>query len=251
MRKVSDSHCHLSVMEFSDVCSLIENAVSMGLFCMINCSVRAGDFERVRCVSECFKEVIPFYGFHPWYVSDFDEELLVSMVEKGNCGIGEIGLDRKLSRFSMNEQEDIFFRQLVIAESFDLPVSIHCYKAWDRVISLIKKSGISWERVMFHSFSASSEIVSELNRYGCYFSFSGNIAKPLNRMISSLKNADRSRILVESDASDIESCLKFHNTCLNVIKALSDILLIKEEEAECIISGNICSYLNAEVKSGG
>jgi len=68
------------------------------------------------------KEIIPFYGVHPWYVDALPEnwlDNLHSCLVKSKTGIGEIGLDRSSSSKALfDHQTDVFKVQLDLALSY-------------------------------------------------------------------------------------------------------------------------------------
>ncbi len=84
-------------------------------------------------------------GIHPWYLDTRHsaEDRLKLMDYLADTGaiaaIGECGLDRRKSSFSLEQQKDLFEKQIRIAENFSLPVIIHNVRCLPDVLSLRKK----------------------------------------------------------------------------------------------------------------
>ena len=160
------------------------------------------------------KEIIPFYGVHPWYVDALPENWLENlrfMLASTGYGIGEIGLDRAhSSKADFTHQKSVFIDQLDLALSLDLPVAVHCVRAWGILLEilqeklLIKIGNNKYCRipVMIHSFNGSLEIMKQLTDMSVFISVSPYLlsvrAEYLREII---KETPLERILVESDFS--------------------------------------------------
>ncbi|HBD93024.1 MAG: hypothetical protein A2015_00950 [Spirochaetes bacterium GWF1_31_7] len=208
MIKKIDAHCHLHDKRYSpDNETVIIQAIDEGVILFGNCGTTPSDWNAVIRLSAQFKQVIPFCGVHPWYIDDAGdnwEAILCDIVKMYPCGIGEIGLDRGVDWGDGEKQERFFLKQLVLAKEYNRPVSIHCRNAWDRLIALMKKSGIPGEQCMIHSFSGSAGVVRQIIDSGCYFSFSCSITNTRNKRYDEvIKNIPLERILTETDSPDI------------------------------------------------
>ena len=54
------------------------------------------------------------------------------------AAVGEIGLDRWIKDYDMEQQEEVFIWQLRLAAERNLPVSIHCLQAWGRLLEILR-----------------------------------------------------------------------------------------------------------------
>ena len=125
--------------------------------------------------------------------------LAENRIENKIVAIGEIGLDYYWRQDNKAEQKDCFERQLALAGELSLPVIIHDREAhgdcFETVLRYPNVKGV------FHSYSGSAEMATELIKRGWYISFSG---------VVSFKNAVKikevaacvpdDRILIETDA---------------------------------------------------
>lgn len=112
-------------------------------------------------------------GAHPWWtkteLSDSKIELLRSKLSHENClALGEIGLD-KLKGTRMEIQIKNLRKQLEVAEELNLPVIIHCVKAFDQLLAF-KKEFSKIENWCIHGFNKKVELAKQLLSAGFYFS---------------------------------------------------------------------------------
>jgi len=135
-------------------------------------------------------------GLHPWHVDDIiDIEECISNMEtfcKGNgkvIAIGEIGLDRACG-IDFQKQIAVFKKQLLVAQKLDLPVIVHCVRAYPDVIACIKDLKLTIP-IILHNFCANNQVVQQLLKYNVYFSLgnrslgfysTGTLAVPTERM---------------------------------------------------------------------
>ena len=92
-------------------------------------------------------------GIHPWMADAQDAASLLPLPE-GVQAIGEIGLDL-LRGPSPERQTETFRQQLAIAEREELPVVLHCVRAFEPVMQLL--AGYRLPAVIFHGFIGSPE----------------------------------------------------------------------------------------------
>lgn len=112
-------------------------------------------------------------GIHPWWTTDNMEVLWQGFehwaVDPQIVAIGECGLD-KLRGAEMEVQQLIFRRQLSLAEELGLPATIHCVKAFDRLLAIRKdmKPSVMWT---VHGFRGKPELARQLLAAGFCLSF--------------------------------------------------------------------------------
>lgn len=199
MHRYFDSHCHLQkVMDLSALLASAKSADICGFVCN---STRPDDWEQVIDLTEKYINVYGCIGVHPWYIDDLRKNrlgLMRNLLRKyTNLMVGEIGLD-KFASSDMDVQEDIFKAQLEIASELNRIVHIHCVGAWDKILRLLKEYK---SLVVFHSFSASKEIVTQLlKKDDIYYSFSPDLLDGKHiKMTDAAKAIPLDRLLVESD----------------------------------------------------
>lgn len=137
-------------------------------------------------------------GIHPWESNVASPDILNSihsfLQSSPICvAIGEVGLD-KLCKIPIEQQIKVFEQQIEVAIEFQLPIIIHCVKAWSELNTLYKKYKKSnpW---IIHGFRGKKELASQLIDLGVYLSF-GQYFNP-----ETLFTIPIHRILVETDTA--------------------------------------------------
>ena len=123
--------------------ALINDARNNGIVCMVCNGTSTADWNEVIELSQKHKEIIPSIGLHPWSIKESDDNwynYFKQTVDKNRCLVGEIGLDSKIET-DFEQQKEVFLKQLRVAIQYDLPVSLHCRKAFSPLIDLIKSVG--------------------------------------------------------------------------------------------------------------
>lgn len=164
------------------------------------------DWPAVAVLAETHPQVLPSFGYHPWFVHertpDWETELN-RMLDVHHAAVGEIGLDRWKEGLDYEGQEEIFLTQLRIAAERNLPVSIHCLKAWGRLLELLQQNARPERGFLLHSYGGPAEMVPAFAKLGAYFSFPGYFLREAKaRHRETFKIVPPDRQLIETDAPD-------------------------------------------------
>lgn len=111
-------------------------------------------------------------GIHPWFLNDFEAQwnALIPLAQHFNCwAIGECGLDKNVTS-PLPLQQEIFLRHIELAESLELPLIIHCVKAYAEVIQLRKRTR-SQQLWILHGFRKNLKVAQELIAHDIAISF--------------------------------------------------------------------------------
>ncbi len=164
------------------------------------------DWPAVLALAQRVPEVIPSFGYHPWYVNECSahwQQNLAHMLDSVPSAIGEIGLDRWMKNPDTARQEEVFVTQLRLAAERNLPVSIHCLQAWGRLLELVKAGPRPKVGFVLHSFGGPREMIEPLADLGAYFSLPGYFAhERKQRQRDTFRHVPRDRLLIETDAPD-------------------------------------------------
>lgn len=137
-------------------------------------------------------------GIHPWSAADIDVTRALEYLRTAPlAAIGEIGLDY-FSPVDRHKQQQILEAQLEIAESRNLPVVIHCVKAYNDILQMLAKHKL--RAVIFHSYIGSPQQTTAIYDAGHYFSF-GKRSLESAKTIDSLRTLPHDRIFAETDDS--------------------------------------------------
>lgn len=145
-------------------------------------------------------------GIHPWYINEkmYNLQLkkLASLAKDPNIKfIGECGLDR-LKGAPLPLQEEIFIKQIRIAEDVKKPVIIHCVKCYNELLS-IKKIVRPRIPMIVHGFNTKIEIARQLIDKGFYLSLGGALLHEDSNALKVLQEIPLEKLFLETDDKDI------------------------------------------------
>jgi TatD DNase family protein len=204
----TDAHNHLQDPRLGDPAPVIAAMRAAGVErCVVN-ATRESDWLAVGNLAQAYPDfVIPAFGIHPWQAHTAAEGWqgrLAEMLENHpRSSIGECGLDQWISSPPMEIQTPVFRDQLRIAREMQLPITIHCLKAWGPLFEIFAESHPPG-RFLMHSFGGSIEIARRLIPAGAYFSFSGFfLQERKSNILEVFRQLPHDRILLETDAPDM------------------------------------------------
>ncbi len=190
MTLVYDSHCHLNSVLYNN-----EDYQRPRLVVAINHL----EWEQLFKIRNYHPEYKIALGIHPWEVNNYSEHIIRilenNIIKYSPDCIGEIGLDKLKSNFAY--QLKIFELQLQLAKKYNLGVIIHCVKAYNEAISLLKKHNI--HKGVFHAYNANQIIANNITKLGLYLGIGGLISKP-TLINKNILNINIEHIILESDA---------------------------------------------------
>ncbi|WP_426092269.1 TatD family hydrolase [Flavobacterium sp. DSR3-2] len=150
-----------------------------------------------------FDATIPYYsiGIHPWFIVEerieADLAVIESKIQEKNClAVGECGLDKRIE-ISMELQQVVFEKQLLLAQKHQQAVVIHCVAAFQELIAIKKKLNISVP-MLIHGFSKNAQLAKQLVDNGFYISFGKYLL--LNKELEAVfKSVPNYRFFLEMD----------------------------------------------------
>ena len=154
-----------------------------------------------------FQEKIPkFYfsaGIHPLSINENIEEnflWLKEIIQHKNCvAIGECGLDGLID-IDDKLQNEVFERQIRLANEIDKPLIIHCVKRFSQLIHFKKKAKVP---VIIHGFNKRKTIANELWKHDFYLSFGKSVLQNVN-LQDFAKDFPIEKLFLETDSADFE-----------------------------------------------
>ncbi len=114
-------------------------------------------------------------GIHPWWTANAPRlPLLFKGLEAwlshpAVVQLGECGLDR-IKGADLTVQEEVFCRQVVLGEKRGLPLTIHCVRAFDRLLYFHKQLRPT-TRWTVHGFRGGPQLAQQLLDAGLDLSF--------------------------------------------------------------------------------
>lgn len=179
-------------------------------------------------------------GIHPWYISknysNIQLDILKEVAKNQSVKlIGECGLDRTKG-VSLHLQEEVFIKQIRIAEELKKPLVIHCVRCFSELLS-IKKVVRPKVPMVIHGFNSSLEIAKQLIEKGFYFSLGSAVLTENSNAQALLKVIPIEKLFLETDDSEtqIEEIYDFTSKSTNIdIQELTE--LIKENYYEICLN---------------
>lgn len=235
-----DSHCHLDFEIFDhDREAILDNCQQLGITDIIVPGVTASTWQRLLSTCEQSSSLHAALGLHPMFMAEHQTEhisLLNDYVKKFNpIAIGEIGLDFYVPEHDKKSQIELFEKQLVIASETHLPVILHVRKAYDQVLSLLKKHKIN--RGIVHAFSGSEQQAQLYIKQGFLLGIGGALTHDRATKLRALfSNLPLTSIVLETDAPDmpLSGQQGQRNTPENISKIVATLAELRAESIEQI-----------------
>lgn len=164
-----DTHCHLDGEEFhEDLDAVVTRAREAGVTAI---GVPGIDLKSCDTVLEVCRRYpdycFPMLGLHPEEVrADWREVLtrIKPFLNRGAC-IGEVGLDFYWSREFESEQIEAFEEQVRWSVELELPLMIHCRKAQNEMVNILKRYKNQLPGGVFHCFTGNELEARELLQF--------------------------------------------------------------------------------------
>ena len=144
-------------------------------------------------------------GLHPWYLDADNLDKQFDNLAK-NAGksqvlaIGECGLD-KLSSTDWNLQLKAFQLQIKLAQELKKPLIIHCVKAFNEVLSLLRVVKVP---VIFHGVNNKLSLIQPVMDAGFNLSFGKSLFGGNAAILNTFKTTPLEQVFLETDDSDID-----------------------------------------------
>ena len=163
--KFIDTHCHLDGEEFNDDRDdVVQRAREAGCTSIFLPAIDVASCQTVLDTCKHYPDFCyPMLGLHPEEVkSDWKEQLeQIRQIIKLNIqssqfkpiAIGEVGLDYYWSREFEQEQLLAFEEQVRWSVELQLPLMIHCRKAQNEMVAILKKYVNDLSGGVFHCFT--------------------------------------------------------------------------------------------------
>ncbi len=240
-----DTHTHLQDARLLPILpDVLARAQQAGVQAMACCAAEQSDWPKVLELAATHRSIVPFLGVHcgclnsrsPGWLNELEQLLRAHP----NAGVGETGLDHLYEERNDSEQESVFLEQLRLANKLNRPISIHCRRAFGRLLELLRQEGAPLGTVL-HTYSGAPDMAPAFQELGCFISFSAALTRPgSKRGARAAAAVANDRLLLETDSPDIapaglqhlpnepanirlaaEACAAFRNTTIQTIAELS------------------------------
>ena len=205
-----DTHCHLTFPDFEGrTHEVLARAAEHDVTGVITVSTTTQDCHRALQIAKTHPRIWCTAGVHPLYSDKGPHEwaLLRQVAEHPKCvAWGELGLDNHYDRPPRDLQHRVLAEQIAFIEGcrrdhLDLPVVLHCRKAFDDLIPILDASALPNDRFVFHCFTGTPADARKVLDFGAMISFTGVVTyKNAPEVREAAKLVPIDRMMVETDA---------------------------------------------------
>ncbi len=199
-----DSHAHLLDERLRDnipaiVADFAKNDVEMSVEIGADMDSSRGAVK----LADSYKNIYAAVGLHPESAESFSEDDIkeIAMLAKNSkvVAIGEIGLDYHYD-YDKTAQKSLLIKQIILADSLNLPVIIHLRDAYLDMENILKeyKKYIN-KGILFHCYSGSREMIDRFAFLDPYYAFGGAITFKNNNRAEVIKAVKKDRLMLETD----------------------------------------------------
>lgn len=254
-----DTHCHLDGEEFrEDLEAVITRAREAGVAAIGIPGINLQSLDTVIDVCHRYPNYCyPMLGLHPEDVkADWREvlERIKAAITPEVIAIGEVGLDYYWSREFEKDQLEAFEEQVRWAVELQLPLMIHCRKAQNEMVAIIKKYQKDLPGGVFHCFTGNEHEAEELLQFDRFVLGIGGVStfkkSHLPEVLPAVVPLDR--IVLETDSPYMAPVPKRGERnepayVAYVLKRLAEAYGVSEEELAQKTNDNCKKVLNISV----
>ena len=257
-----DTHCHLDGEEFrDDLEAVVTRAREAGVAAIGVPGINLDSIESIKDIccrypNYCY----PMLGLHPEDVKADWREVLAQIklsIVNGLLpikAIGEVGLDYYWSREFEKEQLEAFEEQVCWAVEYQLPLMIHCRKAQNEMVAILKKYQKDLVGGVFHCFTGNEHEAVELLQFDKFVLGIGGVSTFKKSHLPEVLPAvvPLERIVLETDAPYMAPVPKRGERnepafVAYVLKRLAEAYGVSEEEVAQKTNNNCKKVLNISV----
>ncbi|MGB1294575.1 MAG: TatD family hydrolase [Flavobacteriales bacterium] len=149
-------------------------------------------------------------SIHPWDIGKgFTMADVESKIHCKTCiAVGETGLDKL--RPDYKEQIRFFIQHIQLAKAYKKPLIIHCVKAFDDCIAILKKEKFNGG-VLFHGFNKHPQLALQLLKHGYFIGLGASFLKENHNFDRFLQEIELNQILFETDNQTDVSILDLYS----------------------------------------
>ncbi|MEK5213969.1 MULTISPECIES: TatD family hydrolase [Psychrobacillus] len=161
-----DTHVHLNADQYEeDLQEVIDRALEANVKKMVVIGFDRITIERAMKLVEEYSFIYAVVGWHPVDAIDCTEEDLRWIEELAAhekvVGIGEMGLDYHWDKSPKNIQQEVFRKQIRLAQKVKLPIIIHNRDATEDVIRILQEEEAYLTGGIMHCFGGSVETAKQ------------------------------------------------------------------------------------------
>ena len=201
-----DTHVHLNADQYDeDLQEVIERAITAKVEKMIVVGFDRKTIERAMKLADEYEFIYAVIGWHPVDAIDCTQEDLQWIEELAAhpkvVGIGETGLDYYWDKSPKEIQQELFRKQIHLAQKLKLPIIIHNREATGDVVKILREENAASVGGVMHCFSGSVETARECIEMNFMISLGGPVTFKNAKMPKEVaKEIPLEYLMIETDA---------------------------------------------------
>ena len=255
-----DTHAHLDAEEFSaDLDAVVERARQAGVARVLVPAIDLKSLDTVTGVCRRYEGyAYPMIGLHPEEVRADFRLVLAQMRDRLTVepwvAIGEVGLDYYWSREFEHEQIEAFETQLQWSAETQLPLAIHCRKAQNELVTLLKMYARDLPGGVFHCFTGNEHEAEQLLQFDRFVLGVGGVLtfkkSHLPDVLPAVVPLDR--LVIETDAPYMAPVPLRGQRCepaftVHILRRLSEAYGVSEQEVASRTNANVTRVFGVKV----
>ncbi|MEK5040577.1 TatD family hydrolase [Sporosarcina sp. FSL K6-3457] len=201
-----DTHVHLNADQYEeDIDEVIGRALEAGVEKMVVVGFDRKTIIRAMELAEQHAFIYAVVGWHPVDAVDCAEEDLAWIESLAAhpkvVGIGETGLDYYWDKSPKDVQQELFRKQIRLAQKVNLPIIIHNRDATADVVRILREEAAEKTGGIMHCFGGSVETAKECIAMNFMISLGGPVTFKNARMPKEVAtDISLDHLLIETDA---------------------------------------------------
>ena len=196
-----DTHAHVDMIE-DPIEETLKKMEEYGVKKVINPSVEIDTMDKILSLSKNYENIYAMLGIYPSEAKTYSEDVEKKIIDNAQniVAIGEIGLDYYWDKSFKELQQEVFIKQIKLANHLGLPIVVHdreAHKDTFEILSAYNKNS----KVLFHCFSGSVEFMQECVKKGWFIALGGVVTfKNAVKMKDVAENVPLENLVLETDS---------------------------------------------------
>lgn len=206
-----DTHSHIDMLvgpqednTHTTIQDVIKEMNGLGVKKAIIPAVEIATQDNIAELANSDENIFGMVGLFPseakTYTPEFEAKMEnLALHNKKIVAVGEIGLDYYWDKSFIDEQKEVFIKQINMAQRLNLPIVVHDREAHKDCFDILKESGA--KNILFHCFSGSVEFMKECVREGWYIALGGVVTfKNAVKMKDVAREVPIDKLVLETDS---------------------------------------------------
>ena len=203
---LTDTHIHLYADEFNtDRDLLIREAMDAGVQRFFLPNIDSEYADRMLSIEKKYPEnCFAMMGLHPCSVKENWKEEIAFVENRLSAGkfvgIGEIGIDLYWDKTYLKEQEEVFRRQIELANQYKLPVIIHSRESFEEIYNILLVTKKDPPYGIFHCFTGNADQAKRAIDLGFHLGIGGVVTFKNSGLDKTVEEIGMEHLVLETDA---------------------------------------------------